>query len=71
MLFLIEMLIRIFEIKEKYLDKFDIFLVLYEKEFGIVKWNLFLDYNNIGILIGFEGGFEEEEIEDLKIFKNV
>ncbi|WPX07699.1 RsmE family RNA methyltransferase [Anaerocellum danielii] len=68
---LIEMPIRICEIKEKYLDKLDILLIPYEKELRPSRWSLPSDYNNIGILIGPEGGFEEEEIEELKTFKNV
>jgi len=68
---LIEMPIRISEIKEKYLDKLDILFIPYEKESETSEWCISSDYNNIGILIGPEGGFEEEEIEELKTFKNV
>jgi len=68
---LIEMPIRISEIKEKYLDKLDILFIPYEKELETSRWSLSSNYNNIGILIGPEGGFEEEEVEELKTFKNV
>ncbi|ADQ46027.1 protein of unknown function DUF558 [Caldicellulosiruptor kronotskyensis 2002] len=68
---LIEMPIRISEIKEKYLDKLDILFIPYEKESETSEWCISSDYNNIGILVGPEGGFEEEEIEELKTFKNV
>jgi len=68
---LIEMPIRISEIKEKYLDKLDILFIPYEKESETSRWSLSSNYNNIGILIGPEGGFEEEEVEELKTFKNV
>lgn len=68
---LIEMPIRISEIKEKYLGKLDILFIPYEKELETSEWCISSDYNNIGILIGPEGGFEEEEIEELKTFKNV
>ncbi len=52
-------------------DKFDLFLVAYEKEDKIKIKNYLQDVSkdditNIGIVIGSEGGFCESEIEMLK-----
>ncbi len=58
------------DIKDE-VDKFDIFLVAYEKEKDVKIKDYLKDIenkniNNIGIMIGSEGGFSEEEIDYLK-----
>ncbi|MEZ0537388.1 16S rRNA (uracil(1498)-N(3))-methyltransferase [Caldicellulosiruptoraceae bacterium PP1] len=57
---------------ESFLDELDILIVPYEKSNNIRLKDILANkqYKNIGILIGPEGGFEQQEIDRLSIYND-